>query len=167
MESRVKKLNFGCGNDIKDGWDNIDIQKSPKITKSFDFNKFPYPVKENTYDYVFASNVLEHLRDAEKVMIELRRITKPNGVIEIIVPHYTNKGAYSDLQHKHYFNEICFTELAEKKTKISKEKQFEIVELNLTPTIVGKMFPKIIRNKLSLFFGGLISSVKVKLRVVK
>lgn len=99
----MKKLNFGCGSDIKEGWENIDIQKGPKVSKNFDFNKIPYPIKDNTYDYIYASCILEHLEDVEKVFSELWRISKPNGIIHIVVPHYTNKGAYSDLQHRHFF----------------------------------------------------------------
>ena len=167
MEDKMKRLNFGCGNDIKEGWDNVDIQKSKNVTKSFDFNKFPYPIKDNTYDYVYASCVLEHLDDAEKVVSELWRISKQNGIINIIVPHYTNKGAYSDLQHKHFFNEIAFKELEMKRTKIDKNKKFEVKRLELIPTLPGKIFPKFIRNKLSLFVNGLISSIDAELIVLK
>jgi SAM-dependent methyltransferase len=163
----MKKLNFGCGNDIRRGWDNIDIQKGPGIIKNFNFDSFPYPIKDNTYDYVFASNIMEHLENLEKVMMELWRITRHNGVIEIISPHYTNKGAYSDLQHKHYFNEICFTELVKRNTKIDKSAKFDMIELCLTPTKAGRIIPEKLRNKLSLFLGGLISSIQIKLRVIK
>ena len=47
----MKKLNFGCGRKIKKKWDNCDVQKGAPI--SFDFNKFPYPLKSNTYDYIW------------------------------------------------------------------------------------------------------------------
>ncbi len=49
----MKKLNFGCGHDIKRGWDNVDLQKDKRLTNSFDFNKLPYPIKSNTYDYIY------------------------------------------------------------------------------------------------------------------
>ncbi|HTY43631.1 MAG TPA: methyltransferase domain-containing protein [Patescibacteria group bacterium] len=163
----MKKLNFGCGNDIKEGWDNIDIQKGPSISKNFDFDKFPYPIKDDIYDYIYASCIMEHLDDVEKVFSELWRVSKPGGIIHIVVPHYTNKGAYSDLQHKHFFNEFCFKELEMKKTKIDKKKQFRIVELNLIPTLPGKIFPKNVRDKLSLFINGLISMIDVKIEVIK
>lgn len=34
----MKRLNFGCGSNIREGWDNVDRQ-------DFDFNEFPYPIK--------------------------------------------------------------------------------------------------------------------------
>ena len=163
----MKKLNFGCGADIREGWDNVDIQKSERLTKSFDFDKFPYPIKDSTYDYIYLTNVLEHLSEPDKVINELWRISKSEGIIEIIVPHYTNKGAYSDMQHKHFFNEICFKLLEEQLTVINKENKFKIVELKLTPTSVGKFFPRRIREKLSLFINGLISQIHIKIKVIK
>jgi len=163
----MKKLNFGCGADIKKGWDNVDIQESPKLTKSFDFNKFPYPIKDDIYDYIYVKNVLEHLNEPDKVLDELWRICKPKAIIEIIVPHYTNKGAYSDMQHKHFFNEDCFKLLEEQRTIINKKGKFEILSLELTPTIVGKFFPRLIREKLALFINGLLSQIHVKLKILK
>ena len=47
----MKKLNFSCGGDIKEGWDNCDIQESQNVLFC-DANKFPYPFNDNTYDYI-------------------------------------------------------------------------------------------------------------------
>jgi len=163
----MRKLNFGCGEDVKAGWDNMDVQKSDKLTKSFDFNKFPYPVKENTYDYIYSYNVLEHLQEPDKVLNELWRISKPNAVIEISVPYYNNKGAYSDMQHMHYFSDTTFKVFVDETCKIEKKRKFEIIELKMTPSIVGKFLPRLIREKMALFVGGLLADVKIKLKVSK
>ena len=40
----VKKLNFGCGRDIREGYVNADIARLDGVDKVFDFNKFPYPI---------------------------------------------------------------------------------------------------------------------------
>ncbi len=163
----MKKLHFGCGEDIKEGFDNVDIQKSPKVKKSFDFNKFPYPLKDSTYDYVWSRCVLEHLEEPDKVLNELWRVCKPNAIIEIIVPYYNNKSAVNDMQHKHFFSDSTFIVFVEETCKINKESRFKIDKLILAPTIIGKLMPKILREKLSLFLGGIISHVRVQLRVVK
>lgn len=163
----MKKLNFGCGDLIWGGYDNVDIQKSPKITKSFDFNKFPYPIKDNTYDYVWSRSVLEHLEEPDKVLRELWRICKKNAIIEIIVPYYNNKSAFSDMQHKHFFSDATFKIFVDEGAVINKKRYYKIEHLELVPTIIGKFFPKKLREKLSLFFGGLISYVHVKLKVNK
>lgn len=163
----MKKLNFGCGTDIKEGWDNVDIQKDKSLTKSFDFDKFPYPIKDNSYDYVYTRNVLEHLKSPDQSLNELWRVCKSNAIIEISVPYYNNKGAYSDMQHKHYFSDSTFICFVNEEKKINKKRKFEIIEIKLIPTNVGKLFPKIIRNKIAIFIGGMIAQVEVRLKVKK
>ncbi|VVB82957.1 Methyltransferase domain protein [uncultured archaeon] len=163
----MNKLNFGCGEDIKEGFDNIDVQINPKIQKSFNFDKFPYPIKENSYDYIWSRSVLEHLEEPDKVLNELWRICKPNAVIEMIVPYYNNKSAVSDMQHKHFFSDTTFKVFVDETCRINKEKKFKIKKLELVPTVIGKFMPKFLREKLSLFFGGIISYVHVELIVKK
>jgi ubiquinone/menaquinone biosynthesis C-methylase UbiE len=165
----MNKLNFGCGRDIKEGWDNVDIQESKNLTKSFDFNKFPFPIQDNIYDFIYAKNILEHLECPDKVIMELRRIAKPNATLYVSVPHYTNKGAYSDLQHKHYFNEICFLNLVKPidRKLIDTTPLFKLKRLEIIPTKAGRILPKQIREKLSLFINGLLSQIEIELIVIK
>jgi ubiquinone/menaquinone biosynthesis C-methylase UbiE len=163
----MNKLNFGCGEDIKEGFDNVDIQVNPKVQKSFDFDKFPYPLKDNLYDYVWSRSVLEHLDKPDQALNELWRICRKDAIIEIIVPYYNNKSAVSDMQHRHFFSDTTFIIFAEEVCKINKGKKFKIEKLELVPTIVGKFIPKKLREKLSLFFGGIISYVHVKMKVIK
>lgn len=160
------KLNFGCGSDFKYDMDNADIQDGADLV--FDFNKFPYPILDNTYNYIYSRSVLEHLYEPDKVLNELWRISRNNAIIEIIVAYYNNKSAYSDMQHKHYFSDTTFKVFVRERVRIKKQDRFEIAELNLVPTIVGKfIYPRWLREKLSLFLGGLISYVHIKLRVKK
>ena len=163
----MKKLNFGAGSTILSGWDNIDIQKSLKITMSFDFNKFPYPLKDNTYDFIHIDNVLEHLNSPDKVLDELWKKSKNNTIIRIIVPYYNNKGASGSMQHKCYFSDHTFKDYVEERKQIEKKEKYKIKKLILIPTKVGKKMPKKLREKLSLFIGGLISKVYIELKVVK
>lgn len=163
----MKRLNFGCGLKTLKGWDNVDIQKGKGISKSFDFNRFPYPLKPNNYDLILLDNVLEHLLDPQKVLEELWGVGKNGATIKIIVPHYTNKGAYSDLEHIHFFNEICFKNLVDRTIKTDQKKKFELDSLEISPTLPGKFFPRRIREKLALFFNGFLSQIIVVLKVIK
>jgi SAM-dependent methyltransferase len=49
------------------------------------------PFDSNTYDFVYASHVLEHVPDDEKAISEIRRILKPNGMAILPVPIYSGK----------------------------------------------------------------------------
>jgi ubiquinone/menaquinone biosynthesis C-methylase UbiE len=44
------------------------------------------PFNDGSYDIVFASHVLEHIRDDKKAVAEIRRILKPNGIAILPVP---------------------------------------------------------------------------------
>lgn len=162
----MKRLNFACGDDIREGWDNCDWQESKKI-KFCDANEFPYPFKNNTYDYVLLKQCLTLFDNPRKVLLELRRICKNEAIIEIRCAYYNNKGAYTDLDTKHWFNNQTFIKLCENNCRIDKKDLFRIKELMLIPTPIGKILPKFVREKLSLFTGGLISVINVKLEVIK
>lgn len=161
-----RKLHFGCGTLIKEGFDNVDIQEHEGI-KSFDFERFPYPIRDDTYDYVFSRSVLEHLYNPDKVLIELWRICKNGAIIEIIVPSYNNRAAYDGIEHKHYFSSRCFEYFVNDVDSINKKKYFEIDFIEDVPTNIGSFMPKKLREKLSLFLFGITSYVHVKLKVVK
>ena len=163
----MKKLNFGCGPIIKKGWDNVDIQKGKGIDVSFDFDKLPYPLDNNVYDYVDMSLVIEHLIYPDRVLKELWRICKHGATIKIRTAHYTNKGAYNDLQHRGVFNENAFINFAQQCTNINKKPIFKIKSLIITPTRIGKWIPRVIREFLSLFLGGLLSEIHVEYKVIK
>lgn len=163
----MQKLNFGCGLDVRDGWDNVDCQKDKRLSKSFDFDVFPYPIKNDTYDYVLANQVLEHLDRPERVLEELHRICKNGAIIHIEVPYYNNRGAYADITHRHYFAGAAFVNFAQEHRSINKKQMFDVISARLTPTGIGKFLPKKLREKLSLFVGGLIGKVVVEFRVKK
>ena len=99
------KLNFGCGLKIKKDFLNVDMQRGDGIDKSFDFDKYPYPLNDNSFTYVEAVYILEHLNDVIKTVDELWRICKDKAIIKIVVPYYHSHAAYQSINHKHYFSE--------------------------------------------------------------
>lgn len=44
------------------------------------------PFEDGTYDFVFASHVLEHIREDRKAIKEIRRVLRPNGIALLPVP---------------------------------------------------------------------------------
>jgi len=164
------KLNFGCGKKIKDGWYNVDLQKGEGIQKSFDFNQYPYPLKENSFSFVLLDNVLEHLDNPKRVLDELYNCSKAMAKIIIKVPYYNCKGAYNDITHKHFFNETSFDNLVnpEKHYGIKSEtKKFYVQKIELIPTRFGKIFPQFIRKKVSYVLGEVFKEIEVHLKVLK
>lgn len=165
-----KKLNFGCGKDIREGYINVDITAREGVDKVFDFNIFPYPFPENEFAEIYADNILEHLDDIPAVMQELHRITKPDGEIRIIVPYYNCYGAASDVTHKHYFSHLSFEPFYRKNSRGNYfiNEKFELKELKLVPTRLGKLFLfDFIRKPASFVFGQIIQVIDITLKVEK
>ena len=49
------------------------------------------PLENDSYDFIFASHVLEHIRDDRKAIAEIHRILKPNGIAILPVPLVAEK----------------------------------------------------------------------------
>ncbi|MEO5955283.1 MAG: methyltransferase domain-containing protein [Nitrospiraceae bacterium] len=58
--------------------------KSKDVDHNVDLQQLPFA--DGSYDFVFASHVLEHIPDDRKALSEIRRILKPNGIAILPVP---------------------------------------------------------------------------------
>ncbi len=166
----MNRLNFGCGQDIKKGWVNVDITKFPGVNKTFDFNTLPYPFKDNYFDQIYADNILEHLNDLTKVMKELHRITRNRGELHIIVPYYNCYGAYNDITHKHYFSHLAFEPFYKYNSRGNYfiKERFSLKKITLVPTRLGRLIPfNSLRLFLSHIFGQIIQTIDITLIVRK
>ena len=105
-----KKLNIGCERDYLDGWVNVDFDTRFKADIRHNLNKFPYPFKDDTFDEVLASAILEHLDDIYKLMAEIYRISKDKALIHILVPYQSSPIRFCDIEHKHHFSYYTFGE---------------------------------------------------------
>ena len=110
---KQNKLNLGCGYDYRHGWVNLDSSKSKSLKPDVlhDLNKVPYPFKDNTFDYILAHHILEHIDSPLSCLEELWRISKPGAVIDIRVPHFTSWTAWGDITHKRPFSYNTFSML--------------------------------------------------------
>lgn len=67
--------------------DVADRPPSPIIyhpVHDYDGQRLPFP--DRTFDLVFSSHVLEHIRDFSSMLEEMRRVLKPNGMAIHILP---------------------------------------------------------------------------------
>lgn len=165
----MKKLNMGCGKDVRQGYVNLDMTKFPGVDVVHDLDSFPYPFKANTFDYVLCDNVLEHLDNIPKVMQELHRICKNGAKIRIMVPYYNSKGATNDVTHRHFFNYDSFQPFYQKDHRSNNLiSDFNLVSLNLEPTNPGRLIPgKKLRWLASTVVGEIIKSIDIVLEVRK
>lgn len=99
-----KAIDIGCGGKKLPGADGIDSIALPGVDIVHDLDVFPWPIKENTYDLVFANHFMEHSRDVVSVMNEVGRILKPGGVLMFQVPYFRSVDAFNDPTHESFFS---------------------------------------------------------------
>jgi SAM-dependent methyltransferase len=108
IASVPRRLNVGCGRDIRPGWLNLDVAALPGVDVVHDLASFPWPFEDSAFDEIVLINVLEHLSDTVKAMNELYRIAAPGGKVTIRVPYWNSPDSISDPTHKALFNEHTF-----------------------------------------------------------
>ncbi len=103
----ARRLNLGCGRDIKSGWDNLDCVALEGVQFVHDLNVLPLPFEDATYDEINCNNVLEHL-DYIRLLGEIHRLLTPGGIVHIQVPHFTSRNNFDDPTHIHQFSLTTF-----------------------------------------------------------
>jgi ubiquinone/menaquinone biosynthesis C-methylase UbiE len=93
-----RKLNLGCGHDIRSGWINLDRANLPGVNVVHDLERLPLPFADEQFDHINAKDVLEHV-DYIRVLADLHRILRVGGTLDIQVPHFTSADNYIDPTH--------------------------------------------------------------------
>jgi ubiquinone/menaquinone biosynthesis C-methylase UbiE len=87
---------------------SIDFNKKFNPTVIHDLTKFPWPFKDNMFEKVYASQILEHIPNTLKAMEEIYRICKPNALVIIRVPHFSSRSAWINPTHYRAFSVATF-----------------------------------------------------------
>jgi len=131
-EPKAVKLDFGCGQHPKEGYEGVDLY-APNAQHKVDLWKFPLPWADNSVDEIYSSHFLEHLpmREVEErdlypeAVGELRqellgkdflfafidecwRILKPGALMDIYVPNARSNRGFQDPTHRRFFVEHTF-----------------------------------------------------------
>ncbi len=97
MNYEAKRLNIGSGKVPLRGYVNADLNGGEVLA---DICRLPF--KDGSFDFVLASQVLEHIREIAPAMKEVHRVLKHGGIFRIHVP-YGLRGLY-DAYHVRPFN---------------------------------------------------------------
>jgi SAM-dependent methyltransferase len=98
-----RKLNVGCGADIRAGYVNLDTAELPGVDVIHDLSDLPLPFEAEEFDEVLCLNILEHV-DLVPVMAELHRVLAPGGRLIVSCPHFTSRAAFLDPTHRKAFS---------------------------------------------------------------
>jgi SAM-dependent methyltransferase len=103
----IRKLHLGCGRDVRAGWINLDLEAGPGVDVVADLDQCAYrplPFEDDRFDEVFASHLLEHLREPLAFMRELHRVCRAGAVAVFHTPHGASDDAFEDPTHfRQYF----------------------------------------------------------------
>lgn len=179
----IKKLNLGCGGDIKksneeESWINLDQSKLKGVDVVHNLNKIPWPFKSNYFDEIYARDVIEHMKDLFKTIKEIHRISKKNAKVKIIVPYWHSSSAFYP-NHNYFFNIDSMKFFIEPKRSYDSFYGFKLEKIKLIPSRLGWLIPPIplpkflfpnvidIRHLFSYLLGEIIIKIYFELKVVK
>ena len=107
------KINIGCGEDIRQGWVNIDINPLDKSVLKLDVDNEKFPFEDNTVDLIEAIDLLEHLHNLIPFLKECYRVLKHGGALYVEVPKFPSDAAIADPTHVRYFVDETFKYITE------------------------------------------------------
>jgi predicted SAM-dependent methyltransferase len=98
--TKTLKLHIGCGNDIREGFVNIDCRKLKGVDLVIDAGELATRFDKSTVNYILANDVIEHFPQAKAkhVLRSWVELLMPGGTIEICCPDvaYAAEISYSD-----------------------------------------------------------------------
>jgi len=140
------KLHLGSGEKYMPGATNVDLTAGTNPDVVHDLNVRPWPFETSSFDEVHAYDVIEHLDDVLKTVEEIHRVTRPGGVANVIVPHFSSDGAFTDPTHRHYFGARTFDYMTEGHSNaFYTHARFRVLERKIVfrPTLTNKLVHRI------------------------
>ena len=122
-------LDVGCGFegygsvnvDICCGTENVDLDGSVRVSRTrnlFIADGCSLPFRDDTFDLVYSSHVIEHVANPFLFLRELVRVSRDKIVVRC--PHrfgdklYRFLGCFGHKGHRHFFNARWFVEVGER-----------------------------------------------------
>lgn len=131
---------------------NIDIVTNLERGLSF--------LPDNSVDEIQSTSFFEHITNFDQLMIDIYRVLKPNGIINLFVPHFSNPYFYSDPTHVRHFGYYTFYYYSKKQEKLFRKVPtfYNNCDFNITSTkfIFISIYPII--SRLKRIFGAICNS---------
>lgn len=95
-------LNLGSGRLCYPDAVNVDRVRLPGVDLVFDVDVMPWPLGDESFAEVWASNLFEHVLDPVGFMAESWRVLTPGGLLHIVTPHWLSENAHTDPTHRRF-----------------------------------------------------------------
>lgn len=162
-------IDLGCGRRKYPTSTGIDGVKLEGVDIVADLNK-GIPLKDDAADMLVSFHFLEHVNDFTRMVEEIHRVVKPNGIVKIRVPYFNCFDAFTDPTHKNFFTERAFDYFSDKiyfdyyskaKFKILKK------ELILNPALRNKLLSLFLPTKILKGIFDVYNQVEFELKTIK
>lgn len=106
-----KVLNLGCGTSTYAAPNvvNLDAYDAPGVNFKWDLSKTPLPFEDNTFDFIIANHILEHVPNWWECFKECARVLKVGGILEVWLPGDGTESQQGYRDHINYINRCSFT----------------------------------------------------------
>ncbi len=156
------KLYLGAGKDRKEGFTHVDIYPFPGIDYVADVTK-TLPFEDNSVDYVFTQDLLEHLPTESKVFVinEIWRILKNGGQMEHFIPNAGSRNDFGSPSHLSHWSLQQFEHFDINSYRWEKDHEYEGIKAK---------FKKILAEEgwsLQEYFGMMPQSIHVIYEAIK
>ena len=178
MKNKSRKLNIGCGRDIKKGYINLDGSRIKGVDVVHNLDKYPWPFPSNYFEEIYARDSIEHLNDLFAAMKEIHRISKNGAAIRIIVPYWHSSAAFYP-NHHYFFNTDSMKFFTDENRTYDNFYGFKMERIRLIPSKIGWLVPPVpvpksvfpntlnLRHLISYMLGEIILKVDFNMKVVK
>ncbi len=112
------------------------------------------PFGDDTFDFAFAIEVIEHIEDDLKAISELHRVLKPGGCLIATVPAFMCLWGHHDEQYGHYrrYTKRLFCDVA-RQAGLRVERSRYIKSIWFLPLFIMRRLKKAVSNQVDDFHG--------------
>lgn len=93
-----RRLNLGCGTDVRPGFVNLDVAALPGLDVMASVGGTTLPFSDESFSVVLCRDVLEHV-DVVAALSEIHRVLVPGGVVVVSAVHFTSRNLFVDPTH--------------------------------------------------------------------
>ena len=107
-KTRPRVLDVACGPNKRTGAVGFDLFPVPGVDLLANFDGPHLPFRDDSFDEVYASHVVEHAGSVVSFLNEIHRVARPGALVHIVTPHYSWHGSWSDPTHRWHLNTFSF-----------------------------------------------------------
>jgi ubiquinone/menaquinone biosynthesis C-methylase UbiE len=140
-----RKLDVGCGRFKESEYVGIDIHPWPGVDIVWDLENYPWPIEDNSFDYIKVNHVVEHINDQIGFFREMHRVASGGAIVHLETPHFSSRDSWADPTHVRHMSLFFTDQMTGHGYLVDATGEFELVSrrVNFGP-LLGSMRARLI-----------------------